>query len=219
VARKPGAAVKSRETSKEETREALLQAGLRAFAERGFDAPSLDAICEEAGYTRGAFYVHFRDRDDFLVACMERVLGPFLDAVIARGDVKHDLERTVGRFTTTVGAMAKFSAGGRRRRAVVSAVDVVQPAGGVPIHRLLDACERSPRLGERFATLVREAVDRVEVSARAGQGARTVRRDVEARQVGNVLVALALGAIVALELGIELDLDAAGRTVVTLLAP
>ena len=53
-----------RRETKQETREALISAALAEFAEHGFDAPSLDAICARAGYTRGAFYVHFRDRSD-----------------------------------------------------------------------------------------------------------------------------------------------------------
>jgi AcrR family transcriptional regulator len=194
----------AREAAKEETREALLLAGLAEFAERGLDAPSLDAICARAGYTRGAFYVHFKDRDEFLVAAMERVLGPFVDAVVARGEETHDLERTVERFVTTVLGMMRLATGSE--------------GGAVPLHRLLDACERSGRLRERFARILTEAMDRVARSARVGQKGGAVRADVDARQMGSILVALALGAIVSLELGIEVDLEAAGKTVLDLVA-
>src|SRR5262245_37416602 len=50
----------TREFGKQETREALLRAGMEMFAEQGLDAPSLDALCARAGFTRGAFYVHFK---------------------------------------------------------------------------------------------------------------------------------------------------------------
>ena len=59
---------KSRDLAKQETREALIQAGMDAFSEEGVDLPSLDAICARAGFTRGAFYVHFKDREDFFAA-------------------------------------------------------------------------------------------------------------------------------------------------------
>jgi hypothetical protein len=65
---------------------------------------------------------------------------------------------------------------------------------------------------------VREAVARVEKSTRRGQDAGEVRGDLDAAQLGFVLVSLALGAIVALELGIGLDLEAAGKTVLALVA-
>ena len=49
------------------------------FAKHGLDGPSLDDICAHAGFTRGAFYVHFEDRDDFLVAVMDRVGRQIVD--------------------------------------------------------------------------------------------------------------------------------------------
>ena len=61
---------KSREVSKQETRQALLEAGLAEIIEHGWETPSLDAICARAGYTRGAFYVHFQDRDEFETAVL-----------------------------------------------------------------------------------------------------------------------------------------------------
>jgi AcrR family transcriptional regulator len=197
-----------REVGKEETREALLLAGLAEFSERGLDAPSLDSICARAGYTRGAFYVHFRDREEFVVAAMERVLGPFLDAVVARGEEPHDLARTVERFVSALAGMAQL----------VGAREAGLPPKVLPLHRLLDACERSPRLAERFRRIVREAMARVEKSTRRGQGEGEVRGDVDPGQLGSVLVSLALGAIVAMELGISFDLQAAGKTVLALVA-
>jgi AcrR family transcriptional regulator len=47
---------KPRELAKQETREAVIRAGMAAFTEEGVDLPSLDAICARAGFTRGAFY-------------------------------------------------------------------------------------------------------------------------------------------------------------------
>jgi len=94
--------VKTRDETKEETRRALLEAGRQAFADEGLDLPSLDAICARAGYTRGAFYVHFKDRDDFLVEVMEQGLGEFLNAVLGTEEEGADLERTVDRFAEAI---------------------------------------------------------------------------------------------------------------------
>ena len=79
--KQPTPAALSRDASKRETREALIGAALELFAAEGLDGPSLDAICERAGYTRGAFYVHFPDRDALLVAAMEKVGESFLARV------------------------------------------------------------------------------------------------------------------------------------------
>ena len=87
----------TRAESKDATRKALLEAGLAELIEHGRKSPSLDAICERAGYTRGAFYVHFENREEFNVAVMEHVTEKFLDLVVTeeRGD---DLRQTVTRF-------------------------------------------------------------------------------------------------------------------------
>jgi len=199
-------AAPSREAAKEETREALLLAGLAEFAEKGLDAPSLDAICARAGYTRGAFYVHFKDRDDFLVAAMERVLGPFLDAVIAGGGAPQDVERTIERFVELVQTL--HAAGGAPILPVAPAAAPSElPAQGlVQFHRLLEACARSTRLRARLVGLLRGAIERVAGTAKAGQEAGSVRPDVDADALAALLVALALGVITALEIGVPLDL-------------
>src|SRR5688572_24827364 len=75
----------ARASAKLATRDALIDAALVEFIEHGPSAPSLDAICDRAGYTRGAFYVHFKDREDLLVAVMDRVLGDLVRAVGVAG--------------------------------------------------------------------------------------------------------------------------------------
>jgi AcrR family transcriptional regulator len=187
-----------REAAKAETREALLRAGIEEIAARGLDAPSLDAICARAGYTRGAFYVHFRDREDFLVAVMERFLGGLYDAVIATGDERRDLEETVRRFA---GLLA------------------LRPEQGVPLHRLLEMSTRAPAFRARLAERLREAALRVAKAAREGQAAAAVRRDADAEGIGEVLVALALGALAGAEAGLALDLPRAREAVLQLLRP
>jgi len=190
----------SRETAKAETREALLEAGLAEIAERGIDAPSLDAICARAGYTRGAFYVHFRDREDFLVAVMERTLGAFLDAVIAGGGDREErgLAETVSRFAGALG---------------------LRDEGPVPLHRLLEVCERAPEFRERFVRLLAGAAERVGEVARAGQRAGSVRDDVDPETLASLLLTLALGSITALQTGLPLDVPAARDAVLRLLGP
>jgi AcrR family transcriptional regulator len=201
---------RSRKATKRETRDALLRAGIEEFGERGFDAPSLDAICARAGKTRGAFYVHFRDREDFVVAVVETVLGDFLDAIIATGDRARDLEETVRRFASVVDA--RLSPGEPPPSGIGSTYDEVQ------LHRLLEACARSPRLRERFAALLAEAIRRVTEAAREARGAGTLRDDVDVEQLGTLLVAIALGATSAIELGMTLDPARASEALLALLA-
>lgn len=54
------------------TREALIDAAGRLFVREGFHATSLDAIADEAGYTKGAVYSNFDGKEDLFFALYER---------------------------------------------------------------------------------------------------------------------------------------------------
>jgi TetR/AcrR family transcriptional repressor of nem operon len=200
---KAGRADRPREEVKRETRDALLRAGLEEFLERGLDVPSLDAICARAGFTRGAFYVHFRDRDDLIVAVMETVLGDFLDAIVSSDGGGDDLEETVTRFV----------------RILVAGNPVTGSAGSMRTHRLLDVCTRSTVIRERFLQMLAGAEARVTAAAEAGQEAGNVRRDLPPSEVAVMLVALSMGVVQMFELGVPLRLDALRAAVLGMLAP
>jgi len=57
---------------REETRERVLAAAARVFAQRGFDASSLEAIADEAGFSRGAVYYHFADKEELFLELLDR---------------------------------------------------------------------------------------------------------------------------------------------------
>ena len=58
------------------TRNGLLDAAERVFAEKGVARASLSDIAEAAGATRGAIYWHFKDKVDLFNAMMDRVTLP-----------------------------------------------------------------------------------------------------------------------------------------------
>jgi len=199
-----------RSEAKQETREALITAALAEFAEHGLDAPSLDAICARAGYTRGAFYVHFRDRADLLVAVVEHAMTVFMDAVIASGGEGHDLERTIDRFADAVAG--SIGAGSARAR-----TSLPLPAG-VSFARVLEGVTRDPRLKTGFTALLAGATSRLAAITGAGQNADAIRKDVDPTQTGGLLVLVALGIMVALDVGLPFAPDALRDTVLRLLA-
>ena len=58
----------------EETREKIIDAGLQTFQEKGFEASTiLDIVNNMDGLTRGAFYHHFKSKDELLSAICERI--------------------------------------------------------------------------------------------------------------------------------------------------
>jgi len=66
------------------TRQRLLAAAAEVFAEVGLDAASVEAICERAGFTRGAFYSNFDSKDELFLELAGRVAGERVAAVRAR---------------------------------------------------------------------------------------------------------------------------------------
>jgi AcrR family transcriptional regulator len=57
---------------REDTRERVLAAAGRLFAQHGFDATSLEAIAEEAGFSRGALYYNFADKEELFLELLDR---------------------------------------------------------------------------------------------------------------------------------------------------
>lgn len=69
--RSPSTANKQQQRT-ESTRRALIAAGRRIFARDGFEACRIEDIAAAAGYTRGAFYAHFRTKEDLFFALFEQ---------------------------------------------------------------------------------------------------------------------------------------------------
>ncbi|MCP3798326.1 TetR/AcrR family transcriptional regulator [Allokutzneria sp. A3M-2-11 16] len=62
----------TREQSRAQTRERLLDAAAELFAERGVNGASVEQIAERAGYTRGAFYGNFEDKHQLVGELLKR---------------------------------------------------------------------------------------------------------------------------------------------------
>jgi len=69
---------------REATRQKLLDAAAKVFAEVGLDAASVEAICEHAGFTRGAFYSNFETKDELFLELAANVARERVGAVRAR---------------------------------------------------------------------------------------------------------------------------------------
>lgn len=54
------------------TQERLLDAAYEVLARDGIDGASVEAICEAAGFTRGAFYSNFETKTELFLALIER---------------------------------------------------------------------------------------------------------------------------------------------------
>ena len=56
---------------REERRQQLIEAAWRCAARRGFQSLTVDDVCDEAGVSKGSFYVYFDQKQDLLLALLE----------------------------------------------------------------------------------------------------------------------------------------------------
>jgi TetR/AcrR family transcriptional regulator, transcriptional repressor for nem operon len=169
---------RTRAESKEATRQALLSAGLLELVEHGLDVPSLDAICARAGYTRGAFYVHFKDREDFFVAVMDWALSGILLAVVgANGQT--DLPSAVRRFSHYMTT---------REWPVVGKYPIAS-------HRLVEAISRSEQLKARWAEVFRKIVEGMAALIARAQAKGEARASLDPEMAAEAIVTMGLGAM------------------------
>ncbi len=181
-----------RHETSQETRDALIRAGIELFGKYGLDTPSLDAICAHAEKTRGAFYVHFADRDAFIVAVMEHIGVPFLDVVLGNPeDRPEDLAAVVQRFMIAVAA---------------GEYPLIREEGVRP-HQLLDACARSEAVRSRYAGLIEQTIARLSEIVSRDQEKQSLRRDARAEDISGILLAAIIGAQTMLELRVNVDMN------------
>lgn len=88
---------------REATRQKLLDAAAQVFAEEGLDAASVEAICERAGFTRGAFYSNFETKDELFLELAGRVARARVQSVRERVAM---LERDGGLTDVATDALA-----------------------------------------------------------------------------------------------------------------
>lgn len=79
------------------TREALLTAAHGLFAAKGYEATTIDEIASTAGFTRGAFYANFGNKEATMEALIARGFGDDINAI---GPIREssDLEEMKTRY-------------------------------------------------------------------------------------------------------------------------
>jgi AcrR family transcriptional regulator len=200
------ATARTRSETKRATRQALLEAGLAEFIEKGADEPSLDAICARAGFTRGAFYVHFQDREQFFTAVMEWALGGILDSLIGAAESDEPLIPALARYM-------QFAATGT--------LPGPTPRH-LPIHRVLDAAVRFPTVRANFGRLVERVVERIAARLALAQERGEIRRDLDPGGAASLIALIGFGSLIVDAAGAPVDLPrimAAGLQALQPVAP
>jgi AcrR family transcriptional regulator len=100
AARTGGERISKRVAQGLRSRDSLLRAATRQFAERGFSATSIDDVCRDAGVVKSAVYWHFDSKEGLLSAVLEETATAWIDGIVASveqtGDPRERLNRAMG---------------------------------------------------------------------------------------------------------------------------
>ncbi|MGY6120128.1 TetR/AcrR family transcriptional regulator (plasmid) [Paraburkholderia strydomiana] len=91
----------TREQSKDQTRQRLLDAAQAIFMKKGFVAASVEDIAGAAGYTRGAFYSNFRSKNELFLELLRRdheTMQAGLRAIFENAATREVMEERVMRY-------------------------------------------------------------------------------------------------------------------------
>jgi AcrR family transcriptional regulator len=162
-----------------QTRTRLIEAAARVFAQRGFQAASVEEIAEEAGYSHGAVYSNFDGKGELFLAVFEEYMA----------------ER-VRELADTQAAVPDGAALEVRARALADQwMDrLARDRGSLALHvEFIAHADRDPELARRFAgrsAAMRQAVTRYIVQYQQEAG---VELAMPADDLALVLRALGVG--------------------------
>ena len=98
--RRPGRT--GRRASAEATRERILVAATDLFAERGYAATGVEALCQRARVVRTAIYWHFGSKEGVLVPVLERVASEWIEEIQKSVYLEGDPLARLDRFVTSL---------------------------------------------------------------------------------------------------------------------
>lgn len=139
-----------RERKKEQTRQAIREAALRLFAERGFDGVTVAEIANEANVSVATVFNYFPTKEDLVYARMEVFEAELIDAIHER-EPGESVLAAFSRFVLELGGLlASKDADAAERLATITRIVTASPA--------LLARERQifARYTQSLATLIAE---------------------------------------------------------------
>lgn len=71
----------------EETRTKIIESAIKLFSNTGYNNASVDDICTEAGISKGAFYHHFKSKQELFLALLDGWLKEVDNAIEASKDL------------------------------------------------------------------------------------------------------------------------------------
>jgi AcrR family transcriptional regulator len=89
----------TRKEKQAHTRSCLMKSAAKVFARRGLQQASIDEVAEEAGFTKGAFYANFKNKEELFLAMLDERFGERLaeiERIVGGVDAPEESARQAG---------------------------------------------------------------------------------------------------------------------------
>lgn len=182
------------------SRAALLEATAQALSRSGYGRLRLDEVAAEAGYTRGALYHQFPDKDALVLATVAWVHETW----------QEEVGRTFEEDLPPVDALVALA----RRHAVYCRRDVA----GVMAALRVEFGAREHPIGEAVRAIMVELIGRVQELIEAGRDEGAIPAGPSARTLAGAVLAAIEGATIGLAGRTQDDEEIAERVVRGLIA-
>ena len=162
-----------------ETRDRLLQSALGVFARHGYERATVDTIVREAGFSKGAFYVHFESKDDLFWAMLEQ-----------------RITRQQETFRQVLDAGVSVAENLARVLSSVLALNAADPLWSAMFMEFTAHAARNERVRERLATMYGSWRSFAIEILTAGREAGLVRNDINAEFTASLIIAIIEGTVI-----------------------
>jgi AcrR family transcriptional regulator len=82
----------TRKQRQAETRRCLMDSAAKLFAKRGLQQASIEELADDAGYTKGAFYANFKNKEELFLAMLDERFAERVEQIerVIRGEGTED---------------------------------------------------------------------------------------------------------------------------------
>jgi AcrR family transcriptional regulator len=178
---------------REETRERLIEAAISVLARQGYERATVDQIVGEAGFSKGAFYVHFQAKEDVFWAILDERISRQQDAFLRAVDPAQPIIESIKAILTGLFALDKND-----------------PHWVSLIVEFAAHAARDERVREQISAMYRRWRGLTIEALAAGQRAGQVRTDIDVEFAASILISIVEGSMLQSRVAPDLvRLDAA----------
>jgi AcrR family transcriptional regulator len=163
-----------------------MDAATAIFARSGFDRATVDEIVREAGFSKGAFYVHFESKEDLFWAMLEERIARQQEVFLKAVDHTEPLAVNVRKILSGVFGLVRED-----------------PLWGTLFMEFGAHATRNEKVRSRLASMYERWRGLIVDILTAGRDAGRIREDIDVQFIATVLMAAVEGSIMQSRLAPE----------------